>query len=95
MSKQQYRSEMGMISDVLGVAMDCGMQGAIISSISRKANLSHYSAIEKCQKLVGFGLLESVINKRSRTFIITEKGIQFFAEMQKFIEIAQAVKIRY
>ena len=86
---------MGMISEVLGVAMDCGKQGAIISFIARRANLSHYTAIEKCQKLVGFGLMESVSDKRSRTFIITEKGIQFFQEMQKFIEIVQAIKLRY
>lgn len=95
MSKQPYRSEMGMISDILCVTMDCGRQGEGISSIARKANLSHYTAIEKCQKLVDFGLLESVSNERNRIFIITEKGIKFFQEMQKFIEIAQAVKIRY
>ncbi len=95
MSKQQYRSEMGIISDVLGVTMDSGKQGAIISSISRRANLSHYTALEKCQKLVDFGLIESINGKKSRTFVITEKGIQFFREMQKFIEIVQAVKIRY
>lgn len=95
MSKQQYRSEMGIISDVLGVAMDCGKQGAIISSISRRANLSHYTAIKECKKLVDFGLIESVNDKKNRIFIITEKGIQFFQELQKFIEIVQAVKIRY
>lgn len=95
MLKQQYRSEMGIISDILRVALDYGRQGTIISSISRRANLSHYAAIEKCQKLVNFGLMESTSDKRSRIFIITEKGMQFFQEMQKFIEIAQAVKIRY
>lgn len=95
MLKQQYRSEMGIISDILCVAMDCGRQGTIISSIARRANLSHYTAIEKCQKLVDFGLMTYTIDKKSRTFIITEKGIQFFQEMQKFIEVAQAVKIRY
>lgn len=95
MSKPQYRSEMGIISDVLGVVMDCGKQGAIISSIARNANLSHYTALEKCQKLVGFGLMEATSDKRNRTFIITEKGIQFFHEMQKFIELVQEVKIRY
>ena len=86
---------MGIISDVLGVVMDCGKQGEIISSIARNANLSHYTALEKCQKLVGFGLMESISNNRNRTFIITEKGIQFFHEMQKFIEMVQSVKIRY
>ncbi|MHB8602765.1 MAG: winged helix-turn-helix domain-containing protein [Nitrosotalea sp.] len=95
MLKQQYRSEMGIISDILRVTLDYGRQGTIISSISRRANLSHYTAIEKCQKLVDFGLMESTSDKRSRIFIITEKGMQFFQEMQKFIEIAQAVKIRY
>ena len=95
MSKQPYRSEMGIISDILRVTLDCGRHGAIISSIARKANLSHYTAIEKCQKLMGFGLLESISNEKSRTFVITEKGMQFFQELQKFIAIAQAVKIRY
>jgi predicted transcriptional regulator len=93
--KQQYRSELGIISGVLQVTMDCGMQGAIISSIARRANLSHYTAMEKCQKLIDFGLMESKINKKSRSFAITEKGIQFYQEMQKFLEIAQEIKIRY
>ncbi len=95
MSKPQYRSEMGIISDVLGVVMERGMQGSIISSIARSANLSHYVAVEKCQKLVGFGLLEYVSNDRNHTFIVTGKGIQFFHEMQKFIEMVQSIKIRY
>ena len=95
MSKQQYRSEMGIISDILRVTMDCGREGAIISYVARSANLSHYTAIEKCQKLVDFGLMESVSGKRNRIYIITEKGLQFFQEMQKFIAIIQTVKIRF
>ncbi|MGI0061059.1 MAG: winged helix-turn-helix domain-containing protein [Nitrosotalea sp.] len=95
MSKQQYRSEMGIISDILRVTMDCGRQGTIISYVARGANLSHYAAVKKCQKLVNFGLMESTSDKRSRTYIITEKGIQFFQEMQKFIAIVQAVKIKF
>ena len=95
MSKQQYRSEMGIISDILHVTMDYGRQGVVISSIARRANLSHYAAIEKCQKLVDFGLMESMIDKRNHIFIITEKGIQFFQKMQQFIEIVQDMKIRY
>ena len=93
--KQQYRSELGIVSEVLEVTMDCGIQGAIISSIARRANLSHYTAMEKCQKLIDFGLLESRTDKKSRSYVITEKGIQFYHEMQKFLEIAQEIKIRY
>ena len=94
-TKQQYRSELGVVSEVLQITMDCGMQGAIISAIARRANLSHYTAMEKCQKLIEFGLMESRADKKSRSFVITEKGIKFYQEIQKFIEIAQEIKIRY
>ena len=95
MSKQQYRSELAIISDILGVAIDYGREGAIISCISRRANLSHYSVIDKCQKLVNAGLIESICNDRSRSFAITQKGIEFLRQVQKFKEIAQAYNIRY
>ena len=95
MSKHQYRSEMGIISDILRVVLDCDRHGIIISSIARSANLSHYTAIEKCQKLIDFGLMKSTNDGRTRTFTITEKGIHFFQEMQKFIETVQEIKIRY
>lgn len=86
---------MGIILDILRVASDYGRQGAAISSISRMANLSHYTAIKKCQKLVDFGVMESRSDKKSRIYVVTEKGILFFQEMQKFIEVIQEVKIRY
>lgn len=92
--KQQYRSEIGIVSEVLQIAMDHGVQGTIISSIARRANLSHYTAMEKCQKLINFGLMESREDRKTRYFIVTEKGIQFHHEMQKFLEIAQEIKIR-
>lgn len=82
MSKQPYRSEIGIISDILRVALDYGRQGAMISSIARRANLSHYIAIEKSQKLVDFELMESVSDNRNRIFIVTEKGIQFFRKCE-------------
>ena len=94
MSKQQYRAEIGVISDVLQTTMEYGTQGTGISSIARASNLSHYTAVEKCQKLIDFGLMESKEEKRGHTFIITEKGIQFFRELQKFKEYIQALKIR-
>lgn len=85
---------MGIISDILQTTMDHGTQGTIISSIARISNLSHYAAIEKCEKLVGFGLMNSRKYKRGQIFTITEKGIQFFRELQRFEEYIQALKIR-
>ena len=95
MSKQQYRSEMGIISEILSVTLDGGKGGAIISSIARKANLSHYATIEKCQKLIDAELVESTNNNRNHTLVVTEKGIQFFQELQKFREIALSIKVRF
>ncbi|HYL66428.1 MAG TPA: winged helix-turn-helix domain-containing protein [Nitrosopumilaceae archaeon] len=95
MSKQQYRSEMGIISDILGVTMDGGTQGVIVSAISRRANLSHYAVLEKCQKLIDAGLVESMKDNRNRLFVITEKGIRFFQEFQRFQNIVQMMNLRY
>jgi len=95
MSKQPYRTELGMISNILKVAMGYGRQGTIITTIARNANLSHYTAMEKCQKLIDFGLMEFRIDKKSRSYVITEKGIQFHYEMQKFLETVEEIKIRY
>ena len=93
--KQQYRSEIGMISDILSVTADYGTQGTIISSIARRANLTHYTAVDKCQKLIDFGLMITVNNGKNRNFIVTEKGIVFFQNLQKFVKIAQEINIRF
>ena len=94
MSKQPYRSEIGIISDILKVARYHGMQGTIITTIARNANLSHYTAMDKCQKLIEFGLIESRIYKRGNIFSITDKGMQFLSEFEKFTESAHTLKIR-
>jgi predicted transcriptional regulator len=95
MSKQQYRSEMGIIADILGVTMDGGTQGVIVSAISRRANLSHYAVLEKCQKLIDAGLVESMKAERNRLFKVTEKGIRFFQEFQRFQGVMHGLNLRY
>ena len=86
---------MGIIADILGVTMDGGTQGVIVSAISRRANLSHYAVLEKCQKLIDAGLVESMKDDRNRLFVITEKGIRFFQEFQRFQNIVQMMNLRY
>jgi len=86
---------MGIIADILGVTMDGGTQGVIVSAISRRANLSHYAVLEKCQKLIDAGLVESMKDDRNRLFVITEKGIKFFQEFQRFQNIVQLMNLRY
>ena len=78
MSKQQYRSEMGIMGAILDVTMNGGQQGVIVSAISRRANLSHYAVLDKCEKLINGGLVETRRDDRNRKFMITEKGLKFF-----------------
>jgi predicted transcriptional regulator len=94
-ASKQYRSEMGIIADILDVAMDYGVQGAMISAIARRANLSHYAVVDKCQKLIDAELVKSTKDNRNRIFIITEKGIKFFQEFQRFQILIQSVNLRY
>ena len=95
MSKQQYRSEMGIMGDILDVTTSGGREGVIISAISRKANLSHYAVLDKCQKLIDAGLVNSVKDERNRKYMVTEKGLQFVQEFQKFQSLLESMNLRY
>ena len=95
MSKQQYRSEMGIMGDILNVTMEGGRQGTIVSAISRRANLSHYAVIEKCEKLSSAGLVQTLRTDKNRLYTITEKGIEFVQEFRKFQSLLDALNLRY
>ena len=95
MSKQQYRSEMGIMGDILDVTLNGGQQGVIVSAISRRANLSHYAVLDKCEKLVEAGLVETKRDERNRKFSITEKGLQFFQEFITFRDLLESMNLRY
>ena len=83
------------MGDILDVTMTGGRQGVIVSAISRKANLSHYAVLDKCEKLVTAGLVESSKNDRNRIFMITEKGLQFFQEFRRFQTLVESMNLRY
>lgn len=94
-SKQQYRSEIRIIADILSVIRDAGRDGIIVSAISRNTNTSYKVINEKCQKLIDARLLESTKNNRNLRFVITEKGMSFFEQLQQFVEMIQTLNIRY
>jgi len=84
MSKQLYRNHMEILGEMLGVTVQGGRDGVIISTIARKSNLSHNEVLKKSEKLLNAGLLESQRNNRNRKFTITEKGLLFFEEFQRY-----------
>lgn len=85
---------MGIIGDILDAAMDAGRQGVIISTVSRRANLSHYAALDKCNKLIAAGLLESERNKTNRIYTLTEKGLEFVPEIRRFRQLLDSMNLR-
>ncbi len=89
-----YRTGTRIMMDVLNIVKECGMHGAKISEISRRANLSHYVVLEKCQKMINAELLRSITNKRNHIYIITEKGIMFERQIEKFLTMVQSIGIR-
>ncbi|SMH72408.1 conserved protein of unknown function [Candidatus Nitrosotalea okcheonensis] len=91
----KYRSKMAIIADILEVLIDYGSDGALISAISRRANLSHYAVLDECQRLGDAGMVISMKNKKNHIFRINEKGIQFFFELQRFLAIVQTMNLRY
>ena len=95
MSRQQYRSEMGIMGDILDVTAGGGRDGIIISAISRKANLSHYAVMDKCGKLAAAGLVTATRVDRNKVYQITEKGLAFFTEFKRFQELVDSLNLRY
>ena len=92
---KQNRSQMGIIGDILDVTIQGGREGVIISAISRKANLSYYAVLDKCERLISAGLVESTKNGRNKVFMITEKGLLFFQEFRKFQSLVESMNLRY
>ena len=93
--RQPYRTAIGILTDILEIIIDAGIQGVMVSEISRKANLSNKATVENCQKLIEGYLIESTKRTRYHIFSITPKGIEFFQEFKRFQEIAQEMNLRY
>jgi len=86
---------MGILSDILTVTREEGQNGIIISAISRKANLSHYAAVDKCNKLIEAELMKKTTDEKNRLFILTEKGRSFFEELERFQNLMKSLKLKY
>lgn len=94
MAKSVYRSEMGIMHEILSIAAFCGRDGVNVSKIASKANLSHYAVIDKCDSLIEAGLMEIHMNKRNRIFKMTEKGRMFFVELDRFQSLVNSLNLR-
>lgn len=94
-SRHQYRTTLGITLDILQTCMEAGVNGILVSRVSQKANLSHNAVINNCQRLVDAGMVSTVRIKRKYIFTITEKGIKFLYELEKFQNAIKEINIRY
>ena len=95
MTKKPYRTEIGIVGDILGVTANGGVGGVLVSQITRSANLSHYVALTKCDKLVDAGLVQYNRSGRCKVFMITDKGREFVRELEKFRDLTEKLNLRY
>lgn len=94
-SKHQYRTSLGITCDILQACMEAGIDGISVFKISQKANLSHSTVVDNCQRLTNVGIVKTNRIKRKYIFTITEKGIKFFYELEKFQDTIKEINIRY
>lgn len=95
MAKAQYRSKMAQIHEILAIISYEGQNGTNVSNIAHKANLSHQTVIESCKQLVDSGLVEQHLDKRNRIFQMTDKGMMFFKEIDRFQSIVCSLNLKY
>lgn len=93
--KNSYRTQIHSLGDVLGVIKDGGREGVIVSVIGRKANLSHYPVLKKCNLLIAAGLIVCSMANQNKVFTITEKGLHFVQEYDEFKKLVESLNLRY
>ncbi len=86
----KYRTNMQIMAQVLDKMQDAGSQGLIISRLTQKANLSHDRLISLTSNLIGSGLITKIEYDGRNCYVITEKGIMFLSEYQKFYDFANS-----
>jgi predicted transcriptional regulator len=91
-SRQTYRTELEIISDILRVMMENGIEGEHITNIVRNANLSYSVALDKCQKLIKGGIITISKREKNQVFVVTENGIKFYRELRNFAELVHNIK---
>jgi predicted transcriptional regulator len=91
---KKYRSELGIISDILDTIAASGRQGINVSAIARAANVSYNTINQKCQKLVDAGFVDSQKSKNKTIYFITPSGIEFLERLRGFTEAIRAMDIR-
>ncbi len=85
-----YRTSMQIMSDLLSVTNDSGVDGIKITRLLNRANLSHSRLSKILDTLMGSGLVNKMEFDGKNTIVITDKGRQYLESYLKFSSIAES-----
>ncbi|HJN57451.1 MAG TPA: winged helix-turn-helix domain-containing protein [Nitrososphaerales archaeon] len=91
-----YRTQVKIIADVLSATKesDFDNRGIGVTTIIRKANLSHPRLMKILSDLVNSGLLEENVNGKTSKYKLSMKGQNFLLEYNKFHDFATTFGLR-
>ena len=83
-----YRKQIQIVGDILDAAeeLTIDQEGASITKLIQKANISHSRISKILTNLVSQGLLEQVDSKRACKYKISISGKEFLKEFKRFSE---------
>ena len=86
-----YRKQIQIVGDILHVAEELTVDnnGASITNLIQKANISHSRVSKILTNLVSQGLLEQVNSKRACKYKISMTGKDFLREYRTFSEFTE------
>jgi predicted transcriptional regulator len=89
-----YRSQVRVIADLLRAVRDDDEQGAKVTALLRKANLSYSRMIDLTEELVSKGILVRIPAERGSLYKLSDKGREFLSSMETFEEYAEAFGLK-
>ena len=86
----RYRNSTQICCDLLVATKECGREGIKTTALLSRSNLSHGRMHTFLSTLTGSGLINQIKFDGKNTFVITEKGMLFLEEYNKFTRLAEA-----
>jgi len=87
-----YRNTLQIISDILEVAHEHGVEGANASRLLTKANLSYKTYQGFVSRLLQSGLLNMVqLDSNNKAFVLTEMGRIYLSKYEEFESMASSL----
>lgn len=84
-----YRPHIKIIGDILSTTRDDSEEGASVTYLIRKANISHVRISKILNNLVSQGLLEQVDSQGAFRYKISSNGREFLVAYQTFSRFAE------